>query len=285
MEQKFKEQAITIRQPATANLLLDSLDRDLTRYPSPFRFSINKNQALFNGFFNRIATTEVVLEWGEPNIVEPQTTTGFSYNGSAVYQWQAPTGFYTTQELFETLVADLNTQFGAGTFTLTNTTPGYYVVAVPANTFIVSDPLNTEFWRKLKVPAADIGVAINAWTASDVDLRLYRYIDFVSPQLTYNQDLKDNSSQTKNRDVLCRWYMAYDNPTPTDGAGFPIYMGMEPFVIRRLFNPPKYIRWDPIQPLGNLSFELYDENGDLIDFIESGDFVSNWLMTLQVSEN
>jgi hypothetical protein len=51
------------------------------------------------------------------------------------------------------------------------------------------------------------------------DLRPYRYIDFVSDQLTYNQNLKDATSNLRDQSVLVRWYFAYDNPSPTDAYG------------------------------------------------------------------
>jgi len=61
------EKAVTIRYPATANLMIDSSDRNTTRNPSAWDFQITKNQSIQNGFFTRVGTTEVVLEWCEPN--------------------------------------------------------------------------------------------------------------------------------------------------------------------------------------------------------------------------
>ena len=58
-------------------------------------------------------------------------------------------------------------------------------------------------------------------------------------------------------------------------------MGYTRFVRRRLYNPPKQIKWQPNQPMGNLSFQVYGDDGDLVtaDLLDS-----NWLMTLQLSE-
>lgn len=100
-------------------------------------------------------------------------------------------------------------------------------------------------------------------------------------QLTYNQAVKDASTSPNERDVLCRWYFDYDNQTPTDGYGFPILMGYAPFCLRRLFNPPKQIQWETNIPVGNLSFQLYDDDGTLVPVNSR----TEYLMTLQVSEN
>jgi hypothetical protein len=69
-------------------------------------------------------------------------------------------------------------------------------------------------------------------------------------------------------------------------------MGYTSFKVRRLFNPPKQIRWDTRQPLGNLSFEVFGQNRIYTNGIALTDFYSDpadserseWLMTLQVSE-
>jgi hypothetical protein len=58
-------------------------------------------------------------------------------------------------------------------------------------------------------------------------------------------------------------------------------MGYEPFTLRRTFSPPKQIRWDMIQPVGNLSFELYRDGGTICPMSST----TNWLATLQISEN
>ena len=104
----------------------------------------------------------------------------------------------------------------------------------------------------------------------------------VSPSLTYSQDVKDASSAEVVRDVLCRWYFDYDEQNMIDGYGYPILMGYKPFCLRRIFNPPKQIRWDANLPVaGIMNFALYDPFGKLVETVNS----TNFLMTLQVSEN
>jgi hypothetical protein len=67
-------------------------------------------------------------------------------------------------------------------------------------------------------------------------------------------------------------------------------MGYSAFQVRRIFSPPKQIRWEPNLPVGNLAFQVYGNRSggesELLDFalISNAGGNINWLMTLQVSE-
>jgi hypothetical protein len=288
------EKGTTIRQPSTANLMLDSADRNANVYPLANAFFINKTNSILNGFFTRIATAEVVLEWQTPNInplLSNNTITidlSGTSTGTSLTTETAPTDFYTQAALLNWLVTRLNARSAglspAPTWSINNTTnPGTYALVASANVDVrFSGPIANALFINASnytlvgpTPPAIPGIQLVAG-----DLRPFRYLDFISAQLTYNQDLKDSSTSAINRDVLCRWYMAWDTPPSLDAYGFPILMGYTPFVVRRLYNPPKQIRWDARQPIGQLGFEIYTDQNVLAPF----SFNSNWLMTLQVSE-
>jgi hypothetical protein len=281
-----EENGVTIRQPSTANLMIDSADRQSGQNWSDFL--INRNYSIMNGFFTRIATTEVVLEWCVPNIT-PSDTFKFQKTdlSGAIYTITPDSpGFYTVEQLLDNIAkktVDLSGTSGVYAEVATSAGGAVYLewfdTANPANPVsvaILSSPLQV----KLKMTPNDF--AIVSEIAPCADLRPYRYIDFASNQLTYCQDLKDSSTTPNVRDVLCRWYFADDVPVQYDAYGFPIEMGYKPFRLRRLFNPPKYIKWDNIQPIGQIGFQTYDDEGDLI---QSTDPDTNFLMTLQISEN
>ena len=288
------ERATTIRQPSTANLMIDSFDRET---PNPWNFQITKNQALQNGFFSRIATTEVVLEWGNPNIsAELQNTLisiDISGTGANTFVGTVPitlgTGFYTVAQALERWCSQLNDLSGT---TGTGFRPLVYFglpgVASTGGVWRITAP-GTLLALQLGLPYFTTDTFAPAHFLGTPDLRPYRYLDFTSSQLTYNQDLKDNSTALIERDVLCRWYFAWDTPPELDTLGVPILMGYVPFKARRLYNPPKQIKWDPTQPLGNLSFEVFysDITGlsGPVPAYPTNTFPSNWLMTLQLSEN
>jgi hypothetical protein len=271
------DKAVTFRQPSTANLMVDSEDRNQTQNPTPWDFQITKPNSIMNGFFTRCGTTEVVLEWAEPNIVDGEIILDIS---GATVRSQAPTttifnSFKTVADVLN-LIADLSGTNGVGLrIGLVEGTTS--VIATGGRIRVVSTPLAVQL-------GLDLSLSLSTYVAviGVPDLRLYRYLDFVSPTLTYNQDLKDTSTAVYNRDVLCRWYMAEDQPESRDEYGFPILMGYEPFVRRRIFNPPKQIKWDNNIPVGNLVFQVYDDDGQVLIGSEPK---SNWLMTLQLSEN
>jgi hypothetical protein len=89
------------------------------------------------------------------------------------------------------------------------------------------------------------------------------YFDIICNNLTYCQDLKDASTSSVVRDVLYRWYLAWDGPTTYDPFGYPIFQGYKPFLQRRSIPFPKQIKWDNNLPIGQLQFQVYDDKGNL----------------------
>ena len=271
------DKAVTFRVPSTANLMVDSVDRNVATHPSAFDFQITRPNSIMNGFFTRCGTTEVVLEWAEPNILFGEITLDIS--GASVRSQVTSTvasSFLNVANLLNLIVSDLSGTNGVGLTVAEDI--GYWGINATGGRFrVISTPLAVALGIDTSAPLST-RKAINATP----DLRLFRYIDFTSPQLTYNQDLKDTSTATYNRDVLCRWYMAEDTQETYDAYGFPILMGYEPFVRRRIYNPPKQIKWDNNIPVGNLQFQVYDDDGELMLPSEPK---TNWLMTLQLSEN
>lgn len=284
------EKGVTIRQPSTANLMVDSKDR--AAFELANNFQITRSNSLLNGFFTRIGLTELVLEWNQPNVSQlaPKLNSDLiidasgSVSGTTTTTFNPPTGFYTAKAAIDYLLASLNTISAsvtpATTWTLTNPTPAS-VVLTPNNAIGIQ--LDGAFATSLGVATGAIvpfGPATPLFIGIAVDLRPYRYLDFVSAQLTYNQDLKDTSTASYTRDVLARWYMDYDQPNSVDAYGLPVLMGYEPIYLRRIFSPPKQIKWSANQPVGNIAFQVYDNNGRLAACGANCDF----LMTLQVSE-
>lgn len=293
------DKGVTIRYPATANLMIDSADRS-DIYPSEFDFQITKPAALMNGFFSRIGTTEVVLEWCEHNITDVSSrlntklsldlsgSGGNTYSGTQVVSLLP--GTYTVADTLDAIVVELNDLSGT-------TGMSFLIEQYGGATYLQSK--SGDFKIPFDDQAAEGSVLANqleiiqetftgARQISCPDLRPYRYIDFVSQQLTLNQDLKDATTNNIVRDVLCRWYFDDDVPETLDKYEFPILMGYKNFCRRRTFSPPKQIRWDPAQSIGNLAFEVYGWvpfiGLTLSPIVPDGED-SNWLMTLQLTEN
>jgi hypothetical protein len=292
------EKAMPIRMPSTANLMIDSQDRITPTYVDAGNFRITKNQAILNGFFTRIATTEVNLEWKIPNITSVYTNETFEVDVSGTsYFAELPDGFYTVAQALDTIVALLNIDQNTYTFSVVNTGPFPVIKCVvkiggaEQDFTILEQALSNQLGFEQDVS----GNFFVPGRGGPVDLRWWRYIDFVSPELTYTQDVKDSATNEDEKNVLCRFYLNYDSPAQNDKYGFPILFGYQPTPIRRIFSPPKQIKWEPNLPIGNLSFQVYANGGG--NYVGAvNDYVLlvppvipvaqpwNWLMTLQVSE-
>jgi hypothetical protein len=113
----------------------------------------------------------------------------------------------------------------------------------------------------------------------------FKYLDFVSNQLTYNQELKDSSTSLQQRDVLFRWYLTQQPSPYPDKYGFPIYPTYAPFYERRPIAFPKQIKWSNNQPIGQIQFEVYAQDNAVINnyvLLDSEGY--DWGMTMLVSE-
>jgi hypothetical protein len=135
---------------------------------------------------------------------------------------------------------------------------------------------------------------------SGYGLSKYKYLDFISPQLTNQQDVKDGTtSKFFQQNSLYRWYLATTNDSPpnVDKYGFPIYVTNKQFYIRRDLANPKFIKWEANVPIGNLDFQVYATRWSpqsvldpstwttLLDRQPDGSvFPFGWQMTLQASE-
>lgn len=284
--------AVTVRPSASANFFVDSLDK--VPGQGSGNFTINKQQSLFNGFFNRIAVSEVVMDWGIPNVATYWNNYQFSVTVSgAISGTQVVSladGFYSVEEILDAIVLDLNTLFATPGLFVVVQSPGFptHELAIDQSVSVSSFVINNTTLARSLFTSAQIGAVANTFQLVQSPLVLgTRYIDIVSSQLTYNQDLKDSTTAAVVRDVLYRWYLAYDNvPMPTDGYGFPVLQGYESFNTRRPIAYPKQIRWSPEQPIGQVAFQAYDDEGRIIDttnFPLGGNF--QFQMSMLLSED
>ena len=290
------DKAVTVRPSSTALLSVDSLDREQTATnQSSGNFIINKKQSLFNGFFNRIALNELVLDWCIPNVSAAYQPANNSITvdlvpGPGSHTVTIPDGNYTAAQTIDAIVRALNDPgaFGPGAFVIWDATGAPYNASVGGLAYLHCTLGNYAF-----VPSelqGQLGIASNPAGSNNSPfvcpaILPWRYIDFVSPQLTYNQDLKDNTTSVVNRDVLYRWVFANDNGSQTlDKYDYPIFQAYKSFIARRYLNYPKQIRWDNKMPVGQLSFQVYTPYGDLLNPAEfEGEF--EYQMSLLFSEN
>jgi hypothetical protein len=269
------EKGVVIRMPSVANLMVDSSDRT-PAYPTPWQFQITKPQSLLNGFFTRVAATEVVLNWFEPNIVTGSNDE-FTIEVTATstsYTINLNQGTYTVAQVLDYIVDALNDEGTGLTWSITGVGANCLLEATGAFT-IEETPLSLLLAFNANAPSSTY------FGLFGPDLRPARYIDFTSSDLTYCQNVKDGTTNKFDNNVLCRWYFAWDNPPVLDEYGFPILMGYTPFSCRRLFSPAKQIKWESNMPIGNLNFKVVNEFNRLPNSLRVS---TSWQMTLQLSE-
>lgn len=284
------EKATLIRVPATANLMIDSNDRAIiedasgNELSSPYNFQIAKAQPLINGYFSRVGTTEVVVEYCADNV---STTLGNStltvdVSGIGEITITVPPATYTVAGCLDAICQEFNDISGAhgGTTCAVVQSGGQVFLEWSVNGVPESATIPDPTQRLAE--QLDLLDGVGAVLVNCPDLRPYRYWDFVCENLTQVQDVKDASTATYNRDVLCRWYFAWDESPPLDAYGFPILMGYTRFCARRTFNPPKQIKWEQNVQVGNLTFSVWGNDGNLVRAATAEN--TNWLMTLQLSE-
>lgn len=257
-----QERGINIRNPSTANLYIDSLDRVNPLINSSSDFIISKQTNILSGFFTRIAINEVVLDWAVPNISAKRGNNTFTATvGTTTRTVTLNDDFYNVKQCLDTLVRLLNTAFGGTNFSIAPTTTGSSVFFTNTNNWTFTETILSDM---LDIRTGDDPTVRNKYVQAP-KLLSTTYIDITSDSLTYCQNLKDGSTSAKDVDVLYRWYFAWDGETTYDAYGYPIIQGYKPFTQRRSIAFPKQIKWDNIQPIGQLAFRVYNSAGNVLD--------------------
>ena len=319
----------TIRMPSTALLTIDSEDRfkdyeaKRASIPggynnSPYNFVIQKNETLMNGFLYRIGVSEVVFPWTIPNINNKTDSIIVSWSGGSspagTQVITLPNGFYRPSQIASELQSLIRPIIGDNLFTMLyglsnyptfdySTSDGSLISfrPLPYNTTSATSATPYPFGPQTKQLFDLLGFSsVNSELATtgfgrNTLCQAIRYVDIVSAQITNQQSLKDQMSQTVARDTLCRVYLGGDNQnviSPSDPSFCPV--GCAPFIIYRNFTNPKNIQWLPNQGVpGFLSFQVYDDTGDLLSNTGIVSGIGNtslteymdWSMTMLCSEN
>ena len=297
----------TIRQPSTANLMIDSGDRTSGTSSD---FSISKQQNILSGFFTRFGVVEICIDWCIDNISGEFSNNVFQVvvSGPAAFTYTATfgNGTYTVAEALNYIKNELNAAalanpmpgpIGPVTFAL-SIDPTVVVAgvgkqwllclnAVGAVTDYQITPSNLQY--QLDVAPIEPGTGHRFTCPSLIP---YKYLDFTCPAITYQQGLKDATTSRSDRDVLYRWYMAWDEAPTFDQYGYPILQGYTAFRARRYLSYPKQVKWDSQQPIGQLIFQVYGaypdrgstQDGKVEILSTAGDQEFDFQMTLLVSE-
>jgi hypothetical protein len=292
-----------------------------------------------NGFFTRLGVSEVVFPWVIPNINLQTNRIKLNYNVNGIPQpavtIELLPAFYTPAQLAAELqlqiqLADATeldqslVRYGQsiilpGPFTATGIPSFEFLFSGTAGNLITAsfepmtyqpNPTLPYFYEFNEVRQLFnlLGLnSVNSPTAGRNPIfgavtlcQSTRYVDIVCSLLTYNQSLKDTTSQPIARDMLCRVYLGNTNQKMDVAPEDPLFAppGTRPTVISTMYSTPKQIQWTPNQPVSSgLTFQVYDDNGVILDSLFptlSGTNTQaeynlsadvNWSMTILVSEN
>jgi len=268
---------------------------------SQWDFTINKSQSILTGFFTRIALSEVMVQWGIPNINVKTNQIVFRYGLSEQIITLNP-GFYTPSALAAAIQASVRTiDPSLAAFTMTygirTTPPAVPVVPpTPAVPTVVTMPV-FEYASNVAGPGLAVGfgpmpvnnIRYKPTTKQLFDLMGFslsnqvlsfgfahgqstfctftKYIDIVSTQITQNASLKDSSTSATPRDLVARLYLTNDADPSNVVCSSPSFcpVGCAPFTLYRDFATPKQIQMNPTAPIGGfLKFQVFDDSGDFL---------------------
>lgn len=299
------ERGVDIRMPSTALLGVSSSDRYDTKTEresapsSPFNILLTSKQNFMSGFFTRIALTEVRIPWLLPTIrinlgdtmkLEYRTggiTTAYTLriNGDA---WYNPTSLAAEVQRAMRSASPIDGGVNKPSFTCTYSATAYAFTAatnVGGDTFRFLPTLDSNTTGLFEMMAW-VNQGLGASMVSRVPKMIFtEFVDIVCNQLTYAQNVKDGDTGDISRDVVARVYLS------PEGLSDPTQVGTAPFIIYRQFQTPKQIKWDNNLPIGQLSFQLYDDRGNILTSGWGGtqtpffdDLLGDWSITLLVSE-
>jgi len=221
------EEAYTIRPTATALLCIDSDDRyanfgvGRTNPTYPFTFNIQKNESLLNGFFKRLALTEIRMNWTLPNVSTAwgnnQIVFNWSYNGGAITSTTITIsdGFYSSELLAAELqlsIRNINTQLATFQVFIGPYADDYLCLQAGPSSLITFNIQPTggsqrQLYDMLSFPPTNPLLLGNTVYTGVPSLRATDYVDIVCSQLTNNQSLKDATTAPASRDMIARIYL------------------------------------------------------------------------------
>lgn len=302
--------AVSVRPSATALFTVNSADRygtvadkrDATVSISPYDFTIRKKESLLNGFFTRMGITEISFPLALPNVGGSTTKLGVTKIISGVSTANVLTvdaSFYTPPEIaaeLQTAIRALDATLSAATVVYSPTGKPQFVIntnngaaelsflPIAQSTTFPYPPEQVQLFDMLGMTAFNQSTTAGVFISNPTFFQKYQYFDIVSTLMTGNQNLKDSTSSPIDRNILCRLYVDYENSynVPASNVDFAP-AGTTPINIYRKFPVPKFVQWDVKQPIGQLNFQVYDQDGVLLP---DSPLTANmdWKMSVLVSE-
>ena len=306
-----QQMAQTIRQPAYTALMVDSMDRYPQGFPdsidhvtSSSQWQLNANNYALNGYFTRVALTQVQFVWSLPTIIAGYNDSLSFTNASGSYSATIPQGFYSCSMLSNAIAGAVNAAAGSTLLTSSTVGDGGNLIFTTASSNFLFDAPHTygtsaegRFFQTSGIlpnypMTPNSSGTIYTLTNAPPSLLPTRYIDITSKYLTKFQRVKDTTTLIVNnsQNILARVYafasggsIAYPfPPSSADASGNIIWTAPRPFVINQEFTNAKQLHWNPEEAISNFDITLYDEYGSLVPWTPQ--IGSEYQFTLLCSE-
>ena len=297
-------QGTLIRQPATAQLLIDSLDRFTAGYPnslaeaqslSSSNWSLNLQQVVMNGYVTRLGVSQILFHWNLRTVVGGYSDAfSVSYDGGAAVQVALVTGWYNVETMAAMLQAQLNLAVVGAAFVVQwDALRGVFSVDAGAGHTVVFQPPADNRERRTQHMLGLLAAQPAAQIQRGVPPTMLptRYVDICSTYLTKYQRLKDANTLQSNITSTCiaRLFAIPLNSSEYIRAGTALAdassPGDAPFVITVDYTFPKQIAWNPEEGISNFDIQLFDEDGELIPYNPAAGIMCEYNMVLLASED
>lgn len=287
---------VPLRMPATALLTINTADErrtDAENYTvspyDPNKILINKQRNVIEGYFTRLALTEININWNTPNVIAApgyaNNTLTFQLgsalgNGNVAGQRIITIGenFFSPIQLAAAITSALNT--GGGTF---GSTAWRVLYSDKFAAFQIQDTTGSIPFRILVNNRGQKDDLCNLMGLSGAPSTFHYvlqggfapmcytpYIDIVSNQLTKKQNVRDAGTNiTTGTALLHRLYLNQDDFTIRYDDSVALststvdtnILGCRPFTYHKEYNVPKQIFWDTKEFINVIDIELRDYKG------------------------
>lgn len=296
MKERKDEKVKTARAPASAHLLIDSLDRYTSGYPrnpsdpqtTSSAWTLQLPQYVLNGFFTRLSVTQIQFQWNLPTVITGYNDRLVFNQGATIVNATIPQGFYTQTTLAAAITAAIA---AAPTPPASAVTANY--VALSQNFTLTSAAAVTLVDTGSSSRAGRFGITsglqfsgvigsgTTTVTGAIPTMLPTRFIDMRSSYLAKNQRVKDVTTLPQNivTDVIARIYAT----APNTAVSSTSTLFQAPWILNISYPVPKYIRWNVEEPISNFSLELLDDSGAALPW--AANLGCEYAMTIIASED
>ncbi len=254
-------QYVTIREPNSAMILIDSGDCDFELTKE--KMTVSSQQTLTSQpnilaqGIKRLTVTATSSTSNIPN-VNPRNNHIVLIYGGTKYEVDIPIGSYaTSQTVADAIKLALNTVTATSAFTVPLFSPPLYpdtyVLTSSGSTFYI-DKSSTVITKGRQMYAfGESQVAASTQPLGAMGLVYSKYVDYISRRLTQYTKLRTTSTKnTANILMRATKIKLSDLDYGIDKFGFGAYVGTTS------------LNWEPSDPISSFDITVLDQNGDLL---------------------